>query len=676
MNIENSLNQIQISNNSNRNYFKFLIPSIFSVILISVLYLVSSNNNLKTEYSVEEKNNLINSNTFSKLRNLQFGEDDLFSRIEKQILKDTGANSFGEELLNNLKNFGDAFDILRKFISSVNYLNTRENIISNEEKNHFFDRIEKNPYNGTWEYFPYIDGVEDTSLFSIKNITKIRKYFYLNSSENEFRIGKSKKGITKLVLAKNMFEDGLLLKMKMNEGNYIDNWMEVESIIRYRDIKKEIDTKNQLYKFKGIFFTKMIKGKLFRDKKSLTKESICNSYGEFSFPLDNITYEFETHNKKRFFQNISSIDPNNFTMILSSDCGFRIKVVGKVFNITRENNFIVKKINIFLFICLISSICYSIGSICLTLSLQRNESAVQGISLSCFCQNIAWHPYCGLSNINLGMHFAKYMKNFILVSILQFINFVLFDLRFLYYYWQINRRSYMSERQYFKIRIIFFWIIYTLIFITLLSVSSFYINDNCIIALSIALWTPQLIYNIITNNRYIYPTIYIITTTFDRIIIPFYFKTYQNNFINLKLNTPLVKLLMLYILITIAFMYIQAFLGPRFMLPEKYQKSNVDFYRTKEELLKENPDFIKEECVICISPLIQPDNKIINDNSSFKNDISIVINNNKEISNKSTNESIANQNSGIELFKPNYNSNNLNDNSIHREQNISKKYHN
>ena len=226
------------------------------------------------------------------------------------------------------------------------------------------------------------------------------------------------------------------------------------------------------------------------------------------------------------------------------------------------------------------------------------------------------------------------MKNFILVSILQFINFVLFDLRFLYYYWQINRRSYMSERQYFKIRIIFFWIIYTLIFITLLSVSSFYINDNCIIALSIALWTPQIIYNIITNNRYIYPTIYIITTTFDRIIIPFYFKTYQNNFINLKLNTPLVKLLMLYILITIAFMYIQAFLGPRFMLPEKYQKSNVDFYRTKEELLKENPDFIKEECVICISPLIQPDNKIINDNSSFKNDISIVINNNKEISNK------------------------------------------
>ena len=36
------------------------------------------------------------------------------------------------------------------------------------------------------------------------------------------------------------------------------------------------------------------------------------------------------------------------------------------------------------------------------------------------------------------------------------------------------------------------------------------------------------------------------------------------------------------------------------MLSSKYQKNSMIFHKTKEELLKELPECIKEECVICL----------------------------------------------------------------------------
>ena len=58
------------------------------------------------------------------------------------------------------------------------------------------------------------------------------------------------------------------------------------------------------------------------------------------------------------------------------------------------------------------------------------------------------------------------------------------------------------------------------------------------------------------------------------------------------------------------------------MLSKKYQKNNIEFYKTKEELLKERPDCIKEECVICISPLIET----ITNSGNFSN-YDVIINN-------------------------------------------------
>ena len=119
------------------------------------------------------------------------------------------------------------------------------------------------------------------------------------------------------------------------------------------------------------------------------------------------------------------------------------------------------------------------------------------------------------------------------------------------------------------------------------------------------LWTPQILYNIINNNKYIYPSLYIISNTIDRVIYPFYFRGFKNNFLRIKPERELIIFLSIYIFIAIILLYLQVFLGERFMLSSKYQKNAMIFHKTKEELLKEFPECIKEECVICLSPLIE-----------------------------------------------------------------------
>jgi hypothetical protein len=243
------------------------------------------------------------------------------------------------------------------------------------------------------------------------------------------------------------------------------------------------------------------------------------------------------------------------------------------------------------------------------------------------------------------------------VALFTLINFVIFDLRFFYFYWKIKKRL-LSDREFIKLRLKFFGLLYFLLFFSFFSISTFYTNKTYIIILSIGLWTPQILHNIVNNNKYIYPTIYIIANSLERILYPFYFRGFKNNFINLKTDIILIIILSIYILITIIILYLQLFIGARFMLPSKFQKKNLDFHKTKEELLEEVPDCMKEECVICLSPLIEENIKNkINKNKNMKN-IDIVINN------KNINNNIDNENSSDSPEQ-------LKNDSIHKSTNSS-----
>ena len=121
----------------------------------------------------------------------------------------------------------------------------------------------------------------------------------------------------------------------------------------------------------------------------------------------------------------------------------------------------------------------------------------------------------------------------------------------------------------------------------------------------ICLWFPQIIFNVKKNNKYGYPFIYIVGSTIDKLIYPIYFRAFKGNFIGCKVNGTLIYLMALFVLFTIIIIYIQIFSDPRFMLPKSYHKNEFNFYKTKQELISLRSDIGIEECVICLTPILE-----------------------------------------------------------------------
>ena len=89
-------------------------------------------------------------------------------------------------------------------------------------------------------------------------------------------------------------------------------------------------------------------------------------------------------------------------------------------------------------------------------------------------------------------------------------------------------------------------------------------------------------------------------------------------------------------------MYLQTFLGARFMLPLKYRKKK-GLFKTKNELLAEKADSKGEECAICLIPIINDKKETkeeMNDSSKdkYENNVEIIINKHQIYTDKSLNK--------------------------------------
>ena len=93
-------------------------------------------------------------------------------------------------------------------------------------------------------------------------------------------------------------------------------------------------------------------------------------------------------------------------------------------------------------------------------------------------------------------------------------------------------------------------------------------------------------------------------------------------------------------------MYLQVFLGPRFMLSKKYQRVEYNFYRSKAQLLREKPDSINEQCAICLNPIFIDEQN----NSNLNNSIN---DNNTIIENESGNDINKQSFNSLDIMNPN-----------------------
>ena len=401
------------------------------------------------------------------------------------------------------------------------------------------------------------------------------------------------------------------LLMKNNEGNYIDNWIIHSSVALLDNIFINKNIVNNTFEITGNFETTLFKGNYFNILNQ-DNPDICKTKMDFYFPLDNqIFSDNNTIEIKNPNENIDfKINPNNFSIIIESSCGFKFKIRASVYEKEKEGKIIKNRINIYCLISIFISILYIISVSIVIFNMKRYEAIISSMSIDCLSINPIWNTYVGLANINISTRFQEYFNNISLIVILSGIKFLFFDFRLLSTYWSI-RRTQLDASRYLKERIRFYFIYYLFIFSSFFLINSFFLNYFFIMILCILLWVPQIIYNIRNRNKYSYPFIYIISTTFDKLFYPVYFRGVKNNFIKTKVNTTLIIIMVLFVVFTIIIMYIQALKEPRFMFPGSLKHPIYDFFRSKEELLSINNNIGNEECVICLLPIFSSENEIM-----------------------------------------------------------------
>ena len=513
---------------------------------------------------------------------------------------------------------------LKSFASPKFYQITREKYLYEKQKQSIISKLMSHQYSGKWHSLN--ENIDDLNSIKNKNL-----YLVGNSNDGDsiFEFSKAFEIRTK--------RESIALTMKNKEGTFIDHWMKTTSYSVYQNLNLKINNIEETFQINGKFLTNFEKGEIFETKYK--KEDLCLTVINMTFPLifEEI-YVTLLNGESVYLGNIATLNPENFTLFMNSTCGFNLKAEGKQLNKQLEMNKLFGQLNILVNISIFSTILYIIGVIFFIHGLRKNEMAITSINLECIILISVWNFYIFVSNLYLAFkEYFEYFINFSIIGFCSLSKFIIFDSMIFYTFWRIKEMTIENECALFKLKLRFYGFLFLssilfFIFIPIFFTNYFYITFICMI-----LWIPQIIHNIITKNRYGFPFIYIFSCTFERIIYPYYFRGYKNNIFKLKANNNFFIILILFVIISIVILLLQTFRGPRFMLSENYQSYPYKFYKNKDELTNYCKDIKKEECVICISPIIDDEDEekfdIMNEmedlsssSDSIKNDNNIIKN--------------------------------------------------
>ena len=466
-------------------------------------------------------------------------------------------------------------------------LNSKE-IINNIKYKNYLDTLTRNTYFGRWFTKP----TENRTLV----------------------IGESISGLSKLEFAEGIHretkEDALVLYVSNYENNYINHWLFHFSYINLKYLRIYNDMVNNKLIMKGTWITHLDYRELFSTKIS---KRPCSTNFTFTFSKKNVTYSVRNNNE---IYNITfpTIDNSLFEIELNSACGFNMSME---FSPSDNNNKFFSKSNerkqVFIYFILIGFVCLFniLNNILIIKDLTNNNEFVKCIPVFSLGYNINWHIYCCMTHISWSATKKEYFYEFNTLGLVYLINILFYDIKLSCIYWSIIK-SQSPSRTYIQKRMLYYGSFYILIFFSLFILSDLMVYYESIFIIIILAWTPQIIHNFIYYNKYIYPILYIITFSFDKIIFAIYFRANDNNFFRIKGDKNLIIKLSLYILINLFIIFLQYKLGPRFFLGKKCQKQESNFYKTKKELIDEIKDVNSMECVICLMPIFYKEKNGIN----------------------------------------------------------------
>ena len=460
----------------------------------------------------------------------------------------------------------------------------------------------------------YFDGV------IIENISKVKTDF--NSTYIYFKVANIYKefNLTLFKYIENKTNNEILiLKLKSisdnNYNNSYDFW--------YIDIKEltfKIDTINKIFSVQNFSFSNL--------KINLINQKKCEPFIDIEFPLKYF-HSIEENKYETIHLKIPTINSAIFNSSIHSKCVYKIKIkeIISFINETKiKYNSIIKnnpELDIediqYSLILIFISILNSSATYFLIASIKKHIYLISAISLESYCLNYLSHFYYV---INIQYIFLKSLFNintwlYGLSFICTIGNFLFFDCGFIFMICEITEstsNSSISLKKRFRL----------IMYIILLDTLYLYTIDLrrlIYIIISVVTWTPQIFHNMVYNNRFIYPLYYIIIFSFDK----FVFMIYLYKF-NEKPSKLIIFISSTIIFLTIIILYLQTFLGTRFMLPLRFQKKELNLYKSKNEILNENPEVKNEECSICLLPFIENDKK--NENNLLNNNIEIIVDNN------------------------------------------------
>ena len=518
-----------------------------------------------------------------------------YSQFHNQINLIKSLDNFSDN--NSQNQYTETSKIKNRNLAYLNYPHTKEDFLRDYQKKTIFAGMISKLYEGTWE----------TISFDEK-------------SNKNFKVGSSKKGKALLkfdrAIETTTNEEALAVIFKLYENDYIDNWFIAKNFAKIKNLVFTVVNKtniNDTFIINSNFISNYEIGQIFSTKKS--PDINCNTNINISFPTKYYLLFLSLSNGTKFVSNITSINNQTCELEIYSSCGFSLKFKGNIL----KNNYskMKKKVNFYLYLLISISILSMISTTILTQNIYNNHSVLSALNMFSVSQNLIWHSYCCMSHISLAMNHPRFTIEFCIVSCFYLFNFTIFDSRLLFSYWKVQS-SILTNTLFLRLKLRFYLLFYICFFASFFFLCTFFYDYFYIIILIFILWVPQILQNIIKNNKFIFPLIYIIGNTLDRIIIPLYFRGFDN-FFSVKKNLLFIHFILSFIVLCIIILYLQLFFGNRFFLTEKYQKEDFNYYKTKEELIAYKENIASEECVICLFPIFDIEKENNNSNEINNN---------------------------------------------------------
>ena len=508
----------------------------------------------------------------------------------------------------NINYFSSKSSILNinnnKINSDINptyYKDTKEKFLYEKLKKDIITNLVNNNFMGTWESV-------------IDNNTNINSGYLVGKSNTGDTIFKFEKAYER-----KSREEALAISIKNNEGKYIDNWMKLTAYSIYQKlITTKIDTFKKIFQINGVFATELEKGEIF--ETTYKKQDKCSSLINMIFPLKQVVDNTTTVNDIIInLGKLYSINHQNFTLLINSNCGFIFSAEIKSYNKTEENDNKLFILKIYFFVNIYSSIFYIIGVLSVIYGIGRNERTIDAINIFSLTINSIWNFYCFASFIYICLKaYLEYFLFFLVISVFPFLKFVFFDVWILITFWAIKDRNVTNFCFLSKLKIYFFFTFFIFLIASFFLLGTFFINNICITIINVFLLVPQIVHNIVTNNRIGLPIIYLLGCAIDRIIYPFFFRGIEDSFFMLKPNKTMFLTIIIIFIFNIIILLVQILYEPRFMLPKKYRHSPFNFYKNRDELTNYFKDINNEECVICLLPIFDERKKTENKTTEMK----------------------------------------------------------